>query len=108
MLWKYPHNISYTGTNSFDRNHTGSSESSHPNFALAFLYMPWMHSEKREDHERAEQLFSQPGLEKNYEFELAHKRIIDRFGRYPHRNAILGRQSTPEEISFLEEDGSSF
>ncbi|HXH64628.1 MAG TPA: DUF924 family protein [Mariprofundaceae bacterium] len=47
-------------------------------------------------------------MEANLEFELKHKRIIDRFGRYPHRNAILGRASTPEEIAFLKEPDSSF
>ncbi|MGH8042611.1 MAG: DUF924 family protein, partial [Rudaea sp.] len=44
----------------------------------------------------------------NYEFELRHQAIIDRFGRYPHRNAILGRTSSPEEIKFLQQPGSGF
>ena len=74
----------------------------------AFLYMPYMHSESEIIHEVAVDLFSQPGLEHNYEFELKHKKIIDRFGRYPHRNEILGRPSTPEEVAFLKEPGSSF
>lgn len=74
----------------------------------AFLYMPYMHSESRAVHEVAIEVFSRPGAEYNYEFELKHKAIIDRFGRYPHRNAILGRASTPEEIEFLKEPGSSF
>ena len=75
---------------------------------LAFLYMPFMHSESKEMHEMAVKLFNQPGLEENYEFELKHKAIIDRFGRYPHRNQVLGRQSTLEETEFLKEKGSSF
>lgn len=75
---------------------------------LSFLYMPFMHSESREIHEIAARLFNKPGMESSYEYELKHKAIIDRFGRYPHRNKILGRQSTPEEIEFLKEDGSSF
>jgi uncharacterized protein (DUF924 family) len=74
----------------------------------AFLYMPFMHSESRVIHVDAERLFRQSGLERNYEFELKHKAIIDRFGRYPHRNAILGRKSTPEELAFLEQPDSSF
>lgn len=74
----------------------------------AFLYMPYMHSESEIIHEVALDLFSQPGLENNYAFELKHKEIIDRFGRYPHRNDILGRQSTAEELAFLKEPGSSF
>ncbi len=74
----------------------------------AFLYMPFMHSESAEIHEIALYLFSQPGLEDNFNSELKHKEIIDRFGRYPHRNAALGRESTPEELDFLSRPGSSF
>jgi len=73
-----------------------------------FFYMPYMHSESKEVHERAVQLFTVPGLEYSLDFELRHKAIIDRFGRYPHRNAILGRASTPEEIEFLQQPGSGF
>lgn len=67
----------------------------------AFMYMPLMHSEDPGVHEKAVMLFSQKGLENNYKFELLHKKIIDQFGRYPHRNEILGRESTPEEIEFM-------
>lgn len=74
----------------------------------SFLYMPYMHSEDRKVHEQAVILFSQKGLEFNLKFELLHKKIIDRFGRYPHRNQILKRTSTKEELSFLKEKGSSF
>lgn len=74
----------------------------------AFLYMPFMHSESRVIHVEAERLFRQSGLEGNYKFELKHKAIIDRFGRYPHRNRVLGRTSTPEELAFLEQPNSSF
>lgn len=74
----------------------------------AFLYMPYMHSESLPIHEKAVQLFSQDGLDANLDFELKHKVIIQRFGRYPHRNAILGRESSEEELAFLNEPGSSF
>lgn len=74
----------------------------------AFLYMPLMHSESTVVHQQALQVFDQPGLEENLRFEKAHWRIIERFGRYPHRNAVLGRESTPEELAFLQEPGSSF
>lgn len=74
----------------------------------SFIYMPYMHSEDREIHEKAVMLFSQKGLEFNLKFELMHKKIIDRFGRYPHRNQVLGRVSTTEEIEFLKEKGSAF
>ena len=73
-----------------------------------FLYMPFMHSESRLIHEIAERLFKECGPKSNYDFELRHQAIIDRFGRYPHRNATLGRQSTAEELAFLAEPGSSF
>lgn len=73
----------------------------------AFFYLPYMHSESTLVHEVAEKLyaaFDKGGLE----WERKHKVIIDRFGRYPHRNAILGRESTAEELLFLKEPGSSF
>ena len=74
----------------------------------SFLYMPYMHSESRAIHEVAVELFDQPGLEEKLRYEMLHKEIVDRFGRYPHRNAILGRESTPEEVEFLQQPGSSF
>jgi uncharacterized protein (DUF924 family) len=73
-----------------------------------FLYLPWMHSESALLHEQALRLFATPGMEMNLEFERKHKVIIDRFGRYPHRNDVLGRRSTPEEIEFLTQPGSAF
>jgi len=74
----------------------------------AFLYMPYMHSESLAIHEEAVTLFSKPGLENNLDYEYKHKDIIEKFGRYPHRNAILGRDSTPEEMEFLKQENSSF
>ena len=73
-----------------------------------FLYMPFMHSESLLVHERAMALFNAPGLEENLEFERRHRDILQRFGRYPHRNEILGRTSTEEELFFLTQPGSSF
>jgi uncharacterized protein (DUF924 family) len=73
----------------------------------AFLYMPYMHSESPLIHNEAERLFASLGND-SYDFELRHKAIIDRFGRYPHRNAVLGRKSTLEELEFLKEPGSGF
>jgi len=69
-----------------------------------FLYMPFMHSENKEDHKVAVDLFSSLENKETLKYELDHKRIIDRFGRYPHRNKILGRETTPEEKEFLESD----
>ena len=73
-----------------------------------FLYMPYMHSESVHIHVRALELFTANGLQSALDYELKHKRIIDRFGRYPHRNAVLGRVSSNEELTFLKEPGSSF
>ena len=73
-----------------------------------FAYMPYMHSESPLIHAQALALFAQPGMEGTLDFERRHKAIIDQFGRYPHRNALLGRTSTPQELAFLSGPGSSF
>jgi uncharacterized protein (DUF924 family) len=74
----------------------------------SFIYLPFMHSESAAIHEVAVDLYTALGREENLKFELKHKAIIDRFGRYPHRNEVLGRISTDEEIAFLSGPGSSF
>ena len=74
----------------------------------SFAHMPYVHSESALAHTQAVALFSQLGLEDRLRSALRHKAIIDRFGRYPHRNAVLGRSSTPQELAFLSEPGSSF
>jgi len=74
----------------------------------SFLLMPYMHSESPRIHAVAEGLFREHASTESCRFELRHKEIIDRFGRYPHRNAILGRIPTPEEVEFLKQPGSSF
>ncbi|MBS0570505.1 MAG: DUF924 domain-containing protein [Proteobacteria bacterium] len=73
-----------------------------------FVLMPFMHSESRQVHAQAQMLFREHTPPANHAFELRHKDIIDRFGRYPHRNRILGRVSTPEERAFLDQPGSGF
>lgn len=73
-----------------------------------FILMPMMHSESAVIHTQALPLFEQYTDEYTVTFEQKHKAIIDRFGRYPHRNAILGRESTPEELIFLQQPDSSF
>lgn len=74
----------------------------------SFLYLPFMHSESAEIHQIAVGLYRELGIVENFDFEIKHKEIIDRFGRYPHRNKTLGRESTPEELEFLKQPGSSF
>lgn len=66
-----------------------------------FLYLPFMHSESLKIHQKAIKLFAEPGLEENLKFEQEHMKIIERFGRYPHRNKALQRDSTKEEEKFL-------
>jgi uncharacterized protein (DUF924 family) len=67
----------------------------------AFLYMPFMHSEELADQDRVLALFAQAGLTDNLHWAKHHRDIVARFGRFPHRNAILGRVSTPEELAYL-------
>lgn len=83
-----------------------------------FSYMPLMHSERLIDQERCVTLFSRFAdelegesaavIQGNLKFAIAHRDIVARFGRFPHRNALLKRTSTKEEVAFLNEPGSSF
>jgi uncharacterized protein (DUF924 family) len=73
-----------------------------------FLYLPFMHSESLKIHEMSLRLYQTSGLTDAYESAVQHKHIIEKFGRYPHRNAILGRTSTKEELAFLAGPNSSF
>lgn len=67
----------------------------------SFAYLPYMHSESKLVHQHALALYTELGNSQSLEYEIAHKAIIDRFGRYPHRNAQLGRVSSNEEEAFL-------
>ena len=67
----------------------------------AFLYMPFMHSETLADQQLALQLFDQPGLEDHRRFARHHHDIVEKFGRFPHRNQALGRQDSPAELEYL-------
>lgn len=73
-----------------------------------FTVMPFMHSESAKVHEWALEIFTEIGNDNNLHYEKLHKKIIDRFGRYPHRNEVLGRETTEEETEFLKEENSSF
>ncbi len=66
-----------------------------------FLYLPFMHGEALADQERSVRLYQQPGLKDSLRFARHHHALIQRFGRFPHRNAILGRASTAEELAYL-------
>jgi uncharacterized protein (DUF924 family) len=73
-----------------------------------FLYMPFMHSESLAIHDIAVKLFVENGVASSIDFENKHKIIIEKFGRYPHRNKILNRKSSQEEREFLTQANSSF
>lgn len=84
-----------------------------PSAHKQFLYMPLMHSEQLADQERCVTLFraladADPDYEKAHDFAVAHRDIVVRFGRFPHRNEVLGRESSDEEIAFLKQPDSSF
>jgi uncharacterized protein (DUF924 family) len=77
-----------------------------------FVYLPFMHSEDLIHQRQSVVLFQQLAQQRAYldsmSYAIRHREIIERFGRFPHRNAILGRLSTPEEVEFLQQSGSSF
>ncbi len=77
-----------------------------------FVYMPFMHSEDLAIQRQSVELFRQftedPETQSSYPYAIKHLEVIERFGRFPHRNAILGRENTPEETEFLKQPGSSF
>jgi uncharacterized protein (DUF924 family) len=78
-----------------------------------FCYMPFEHSESPEDQDEAVRLMKRlreasGGLVDVVEWAEKHRAIIARFGRFPHRNAMLGRPSTADELAFLQQPGSSF
>ncbi len=78
-----------------------------PQAARPFIYMPLMHSEELSDQELCVKLFqADPALEDNVPYAVDHRDIVARFGRFPHRNAVLGRATTGEEQQFL--DGGGF
>lgn len=70
--------------------------------ARHFIYMPYMHSESSIIHAQAVELFQKNDINNSLAFEMEHKMIIDQFGRYPHRNNVLGRKSTPKELEFMQ------
>ncbi|MBC8057991.1 MAG: DUF924 domain-containing protein, partial [Rhizobiales bacterium] len=79
----------------------------------AFVYMPFEHAEGIAMQVEAVRLFTRlatesPAMAEMLKYAHAHRDVVQRFGRFPHRNAILGRQSTAEEIAFLREPGSRF
>ncbi len=89
-----------------------------PNALRAFVYMPFMHSEDLSHQKKCVELFEAfnrglsekalPGVGQYLDYALQHHAIVAQWGRFPHRNTLLGRESTPEELAFLKQPGSSF
>lgn len=73
-----------------------------------FIYLPYEHSESGVVQAESVNLIAALGKAELHDYALRHQAIVDRFGRFPHRNQILGRESTPEELEFLKQPGSSF
>lgn len=69
--------------------------------ARSFFYLPFMHSEDLEDQQRSVRLYEDLGDQESLRFAMEHRDIVADFGRFPHRNAVLGRDSTPAEAAFL-------
>jgi uncharacterized protein (DUF924 family) len=79
-----------------------------PREQRVFLYLPFEHSEDLADQERSVALISALGDERYTEYAIAHQKVIEQFGRFPHRNEVLGRQSTEQELEYLAKPGSGF
>lgn len=84
-----------------------------PPIQRIFLYLPLEHSEEIADQQQSVEQFRQlaaasPDLQDTFDYALRHQSVIERFGRFPHRNRLLGRDTTPEEAEFLTQPGSSF
>lgn len=73
-----------------------------------FLYMPFMHSENLMVQKESVKIFKDLGREINYKYAVKHLEVIEKYGRFPHRNEVLGRESTPEELEYLSKPGAGF
>ena len=73
-----------------------------------FFYMPFEHSERMEDQKRSVELFTDLGNELYLDYAVKHREVIETFGRFPHRNSILGRENSAEEEAYLAKPGAGF
>ncbi len=119
LLDQFPRNMFRGDPRSYATDHKARETAEHavdraldrelPEFQRMFLYMPFMHSEELEHQRRSVELFRVLGGDDDATgYAVGHMEIIERFGRFPHRNEVLGRQTTPEEAEFLTRPGSSF
>ena len=74
----------------------------------AFFYLPFMHSEDINDQQYCLDIYNKAGDEDGADYARRHMELIEKYGRFPHRNAILGRKSTPEELAYLNTEGAGF
>lgn len=113
VLDQFPRNLFRGSPRSFESDSLALANSKHAIDAgfdaqlskkeRAFFYLPFMHSEKIDDQQRCITLYEELGNSNGLDFAHQHANIIKRFGRFPHRNAVLGRQTTAEEAEFLKE-----
>jgi uncharacterized protein (DUF924 family) len=118
LLDQFPRNMFRGDPRSYATDHSAQEMSAYaverafdrelPEFQRTFLYMPFMHSENLEHQRRSVELFRGLGGSDSAEYAVGHMEIIERFGRFPHRNEVLGRRTTAEEAEFLTQPGSSF
>jgi uncharacterized protein (DUF924 family) len=118
LLDQFPRNMFRGDPRSYATDHRAQEMSAYaverafdrelPEFQRTFLYMPFMHSENLEHQRRSVELFRGLGGSDSSEYAVGHMEIIERFGRFPHRNEVLGRRTTAEEAEFLTQPGSSF
>lgn len=120
LLDQFPRNMFRDAPRAFATDHKSLGFAKHalgkkfdallPPQKRSFLYMPFMHSEDPADQAKSVEVFGSMKKDNpmGYDYALRHQKVIERFGRFPHRNAILGRQSTPEELSYLNEPGAGF
>ena len=116
VLDQFPLNMFRSEAKGFSTEHLAIEVAKHavrkgfdlqiPRERLPFLYMPLMHSEALSDQDLSLRLFEEAGLEESARFARHHREIVARFGRFPHRNAILGRESSVEELDYLESKGA--
>jgi uncharacterized protein (DUF924 family) len=118
LLDQFPRNMFRGDPRSYATDHRAQETAEHaverafdrelPEFQRTFFYMPFMHSEDLEHQRRSVELFRGLGGSDSAGYAVRHMEIIERFGRFPHRNEVLGRRTTPEEAEFLTQPGSSF
>lgn len=118
VLDQFPRNIFRDTPHSFATDQLALTEAKYmveqgmdksiENDRVPFVYMPYMHSENMDDQQKCIELFEKSGHKRNHEFAVKHAAIIEKYGRFPHRNKVIGRTSTEEEVEYLSNPGAGF